>query len=295
MKKLIGLVGAVLVVLWVISEVSYIVRETEQVLILEFGKALKVVSDPGLYFKIPFVQTTTYLDKRVLDYDAQAQEVPTQDQKQLIVDAFARYRIVDPLHFFQTVQSEVGMQARLDSLINAALRAVLGDVPLSKVLTPERSNLMELFTQQVAKESKGFGIEVIDVRIKRIDLPKENSEAIFRRMSTQREQEARKIRAEGEKESRTLRAEADRRQRVIIAEAQKKGEILRGEGDSLAQNIYNHAYGQDIEFFDFWRSMQALEKGIKSESTTYVGPAQGDFFRYFFDTTYQTPSNAIIK
>ncbi|MEM7071233.1 MAG: protease modulator HflC [Pseudomonadota bacterium] len=291
MKKLIGLGGVLLFAVWLISEVSYIVRETEQVLVLEFGKALKVVSEPGLHFKIPFVQTSNYLDKRILDYDARAQEVPTKDQKQLIVDAFARYRIVDPLVFFQTVQSEIGMQTRLDSLINAALRAVLGEVTLATVLTPERSQLMALFTKQVSQESSEFGIEVIDVRIKRIDLPKENSEAIFRRMSTQREQEARKIRAEGDKEARRLRAEADKRRRVMISEAQRTSEILRGEGDQGAQNIYNEAYGRDVDFFDFWRSMQALKKGITSDSTTYVGSPSGDFFRYFFDDDGQDKAN----
>ncbi|MEM7073391.1 MAG: protease modulator HflC [Pseudomonadota bacterium] len=281
-KMIIALAALVVAGLWLVNEIAYTVRETEQVLILQFGKALEVVDTPGLYFKIPFVQTTTYLDKRVLDYDARAQEVPTQDQKQLIVDAFARYRIVDPLNFFQTVQSEAGMQVRLDSLINAALRAVLGDVELAVVLTPKRSELMSLFTERVALEASEFGIEVIDVRIKRIDLPQENSEAIFRRMSTQREQEARKIRAEGGKEARTIRAEADRRKRVIVAEAQRTGEILRGEGDGAAQEIYNAAYGQDAEFFDFWRSMQALRKGVSGQTTTYVGPPQGDFFRFFF-------------
>lgn len=279
-KVLITAVVLAVLAIGILSSV-FIVRETEQVLVLRFGKPQRVISDPGLNFKIPLADTTTFFDDRVLDYDAPSQEIPTRDQKQLIVDAFARYRITDPLQFYQAVRSELGMQQRFNALINSALRDVLGDVSLAVVLTPKRAELMQDFTQLVAGQGTSFGIEVVDVRIKRIDLPRENSQAIFRRMSTQREQEAKLVRAEGEKESRRIRADADKRERVIVSEAKREAEILRGEGDAEAQATYNSAYGRNVEFFDFWRSMQAMQKGLSSDTTTYVGPPDSDFFRFF--------------
>lgn len=278
-----GIALLVLVVIGLISVLStaFTVRETEQALVLQFGEPRRILTEPGLKFKIPFVQDVRIVDRRVLDYDANKREIPTKDQKQVVVDAFARYRIVDPLEFYKTVGSELFLEQRLDSVVDKGLRDVLGEATLAVVMTPKRSDLMNEVTKQVATESQKFGIEVVDVRIKRIDLPEENSQAIFRRMQTQREQEARKFRAEGDKESRRIKAEADKQQRVIVAEAKKKAEILRGTGDAQAQAIYNNAYGKDEEFFDFWRSMQALRKGLGEKSTTYVGPPQGDFFRYF--------------
>ena len=282
-KNLTLMLGGGLVVLFTLFSTAFTIQETEQALVLQFGEPQRVITEPGLHFKIPFIQNVSSFDKRVLDYDATAKEIPTADQKQVVVDAFSRYRIVDPLRFYQTVNNEFRLQQRLDAVIDNSLRDVLGDVQMEVVLTPERADLMGQFTQKVAGQGAEFGIEVIDVRIKRIDLPEENSQAIFRRMQTQREQEARKFRAEGDKESRRIRAEADKQQRVIVAEARKQAEILRGQGDAGAQAIYNQAYGQDEEFFDFWRSMQALQKGLGSETTTWVGPPTGDFFRYFGD------------
>lgn len=276
---------ALLVLAGVVLIISYFtlftVRETENAIVLQFGNPQQIITEPGLKYKIPFVQNVVYFDQRVLGYDANKREIPTDDQKQVVVDAFARYKIVDPLQFFITVGNQTFLQQRLDSVVDKGLRDVLGAVTLEVVMTPERARLMEDVTRRVASESKKFGIEVVDVRIKRIDLPEENSQAIFRRMQTQREQEARKFRAEGDKESRRIRAEADKQQRVIVAEARKKAEILRGTGDAEAQAIYNDAYGKDEAFFDFWRSMQALRKGLGEKSTTYVGPPKGDFFRYF--------------
>ncbi len=260
---------------------AFSVRETEQALVLQFGEPRAVITEPGLNFKIPFIQNIRFFDKRVLDFDAPAMEIPTSDQKQVVVDAFARYRIVDPLKFYQTSNTELQMQSRLSSIMNQALRNEFGSVSLDVVMTPKRAELMRKFTGRVASLSKGFGIDVIDVRIKRIDLPVENSQAIFRRMQTQREQEARKFRAEGDKESRRIKADADKNQRVIVANAKKQAEILRGEGEATAQATYNDAYGRDPEFFDFWRSMQAMQKGLNAKSTSYVGATKGEFFRYF--------------
>ncbi|RED54208.1 protease modulator HflC [Aestuariispira insulae] len=259
----------------------FTVRETEQALVFELGKPVEKKVETGLNFKIPFIQEVRYFDKRVLDYDASAKEIPTADQKQVVVDAFTRYRINNPLGFYTAVNNEISLQQRLDAIIDNSLRDVLGDVQLADVLTPKRAQMMRDFTQLVESQATGFGVEVVDVRIKRIDLPEANSQAIYRRMSTEREKEARLFRAEGEKASRRIKADADKQKRIIEAEAAKKAEILRGEGDAQAQAIYNDAYGQDAEFFDFWRSMQALEKGLSSEKTTYVGPPSGEFFRYF--------------
>jgi len=279
-----GIIGLILLLIGAVAwGTLFTVRETEQVLITEFGEPVRVITEPGLHFKVPIIQDLRYFDRRLLDYDAASQEVPTLDQKQLIVNAFARYRIVDALGFFKTVGTEVGMEARLGSIMNTALRGVLGDVPLSTVLTPQRARLMRQITEQANANAKDFGVEVVDVRIKRVDLPEENSQAIFRRMQTQREQEARKIRAEGERDSRRIRAEADKTQRVIVAEARKTGEILRGEGDAEAQKIYNEAYTKDEDFFDFWRSMQAMQRGLPGDTTRYVGPPDSDFFRFFTD------------
>ena len=264
-----------------VSQTLFAVRETEQVLVLQFGDPKRIITTPGLNYKIPFIQQLQVFDNRVLDYDAAPQEVPTVDQKQVVVVAYARYQILDALQFFQTVRSEFGMQQRLDSTLNDALRSILGDVTLATVMTPQRSELMANLTQIVSQNVKNFGIEIVDVRIRRIDLPEENSQAIFRRMQTQRQQEARKIRAEGEKESRTITANADKESRVIIASAKQTAELTRGLGDATAQQIYNESYGQDPDFFDFWRSMQALNKGLTSETTTYIGNPEGDFFRFF--------------
>lgn len=290
-KKSIVALALVVGVLVAAASAAFTVRETEQVLVLRFGEVQRSITEPGLNFKVPFVDTARFFDKRVLDYDATVQEIPTADQKQLVVNAFARYRIVDQLDFYTTVGTEFNMEQRFDALINSALRRVLGEVELSVVLTPERAQMMSEFTRIVADEAKDFGVEVVDVRIKRIDLPAENSKAIFDRMSTQREQEARLVRAEGDKESKRIRAEGDKRKRVIVAEAEREAEILRGQGDAEAQGLYNAAYGRNVEFFDFWRSMQAMQKGLSSDTTTYVGPPDSDFFRFFRDETGAAPES----
>lgn len=263
----------------------YTVRQDEQVLLLQLGEPVDTIQVPGLKFKLPIVQEVVRFDKRVLDFDADTEEVPTRDQKQLVVNAFARYRIVNPLLFYQTVNHEFGMEQRLGNVINANLRAVFGEVELARLMTKERADLMKTIAQRVSEQGKPFGIEVIDVRIKRVDLPEENSQAIFRRMQTQREQEARGIRAEGDAESRRIKAEADKQRTVIVANANKESEILRGEGEGEAQRIYNNAYGRDETFFDFWVSMDAMRQGLTGGTTRYVGPPDNEFFRFFGSAT----------
>jgi membrane protease subunit HflC len=259
----------------------FTVRQDEQALVLQFGEPIRTVTEPGLHFKYPILQNVAKFDKRVLDFDAETEEVPTRDQKQLVVNAFARYRIVEPLLFFQTVNNEFGMRQRLGNVINASLRAVFGEAELARLLTEERAKLIQVIARRVHEQGKSFGIEVIDVRLKRVDLPEENSQAIFRRMQTQREQEARKIRAEGDADSRRIKADADKQRTIIVANANRQSEILRGEGEAEAQRIYNDAYGRDETFFDFWVSMDALRQGLLGENTRYVGPPDNEFFRFF--------------
>ena len=275
----------------VLFSAVFTVHQAEQALVLQFGEVKDVVKAPGLHWKVPFVQNVQRFDKRVLDFDAAAEEVPTSDQKQLVVDAFARYRIVDPLLFFQTVRNTFGMETRLGNIINANLRAVFGENSLATLMTEERAKLMKVISGRVNEQGKPFGIDVIDVRIKRVDLPGENSQAIFRRMQTQREQEARKIRAEGAKDAKRIRADADKQRTIIEANATKLSEILRGVGDAGAQLIYNDAYGRDRAFFDFWVSMEAMKAGLAGETTRYIGPPSGDFFRFFGDMSGAAPGS----
>jgi len=259
----------------------FVIRENEQALILQFGNPQKQVDNAGLNFKTPFIQDVIYFDKRILDYDASAAEIPTLDQKQLVVDAFARYKIIDPLKFYQTVATESIAESQLNNIINSNLRDSFGKQLFTKLMTETRAKLMAEISKKVDTAMRSLGIQVIDVRIKRVDLPEENSQAIFRRMQTQREQEARRIRAEGDRKAREIRADADKQQRVIVAEAKKTSEILRGEGDAVATKLYNDAFGRDRDFFDFYRSLQAMRTGLTGDSTSYVGPPKGEFYRFF--------------
>lgn len=284
--------GAILIAIVVgiiaLYQATFQVYQSDRALVLRLGKPVRLVDEPGLHFKMPFVEDVEQLSKQVLNVDGLQQELLTNDQKRVVVEYFARYRIVNPLLFYQSVRNEDLLEQRLQPIIASQLRRVLGKVEMSRILTKERADLMREITLAVNAEAKnfgadkeGFGIEVLDVRMKRVDLPPQNSQAIFTRMQTQRQQEAALIRAEGEREKLTKQAEAEKQKVVIIANAQKQGQILRGEGDGKATTIYNDAYGQDPKFFDFYRSMQALANSLGGDSTTYVGPASGDFFRYF--------------
>lgn len=264
-----------------LMQAVFTVHQSERALVLQLGEWIRTVDEPGLKFKIPFVQNVQPISKRVLIAETSQEELLTQDQKRVVVDYFARYKIIEPLRFYQSVRTTDMLEQRLKPIITSQLRRVLGGVQLARILTNERADMMREITINVDSEVKRFGITVLDVRMKRVDLPKENSEAIFRRMRTQREQEAALIRAEGDRAARALRAEGQKQQVIIRANARRQAEILRGEGDAKATEIYNQAYGQDPEFFNFYRSMQALSLGLSGETTTYVGPATGDFFRYF--------------
>ena len=259
----------------------FVVHQVQQVLVLQFGDPKRVIKEPGLKFKLPLIQNTVDYDKRILDYDLPVEEIIASDQKRLVVDPFARYKILDPLKFYQTVRNENGIKNRLNSIIIAALRRVVGGVELSSLLTDKRQSIMSDIRDEVNREAQRFGIEVIDVRIRRADLPEANSLAIYDRMKSEREKEAREYRAQGQEASKRIRSIADRDKTVILANASKKGQILKGEGDSQSIKIYANAFKKDPEFFMFYRSMQAYKESLSDESTTMVLSPNSDFFKYF--------------
>ena len=260
----------------------FIVKETHQAIVLQLGEPKKVYKDAGLYFKIPLIQNVHFLDKRVIDIDAPAEEVIALDQKRIIVDAYAKFIIVDPLKFYISVGNERVAQSRLSSIINAKIRGVLGKENLINLISTNRTKLMNQITKDVAEEAKDFGINVIDVRIKRADLPTANSEAIFKRMQTERTREAKEFRAEGFELGQTIKSTADKEATILLAEARKKSQILRGEGDGQRNKIFADAFGRDPEFFSFYRAMQSYEKSLISGSeTSLVLSPDSEFFRYF--------------
>ena len=263
----------------------FTVPQWKQALVLQFGKPVQVITEPGLHFKLPIVQDVALFDRRVLEFDAPKEEIIASDQKRLVVDAFTRYRIVDPLKFFQTVNNEAVVRTRLAAIINASIRQALGSVPLQDIISGERAALMSQIKDIVNGEAVDFGIDVIDVRIKRADLPEENSEAVFRRMQTERERKAKELRAEGAEEAQKIRAISDRDRVIIIAEAKKRAQISRGQGDSEAVRIFANAFGQDVEFFAFYRSMEAYRVALGSDDTTMVLSPDSEFFTYFGSIT----------
>jgi modulator of FtsH protease HflC len=259
----------------------FIVYQTNQALVTQFGNPVRVVTEPGLGFKIPFIQQVEHFERRVLDFDAPSVELVLGDQKRLLVDAFTRYRIADALRFRQAVGSELAFRGRLEPIVFSSLRSVLGEVSLFNVLSEERLGLMNRIRSDVNTVLSRFGVEVVDIRIKRADLPPENSQAVYRRMQTEREREAKELRAQGAELAQRIRARADRERRVLIADAQRQAEILRGEGDAEAVRIFAEAYGADPRFFDFFRSLQAYRTALGDGATSFVLSPDSPFFRYF--------------
>tara|TARA_B100001027_G_C16214061_1_gene306547 strand:- start:73 stop:942 length:870 start_codon:yes stop_codon:yes gene_type:complete len=283
-KKITILIAILIFFTIVIYNSLFFVEQRVQTLVLQFGEPIRVIQDPGLNFKIPLAQNIVRFDKRILLFDNQAEEIIAADKKRLIVDAFVRYKIVDPLKFYQTVRYEAALNNRLGSVVNNSLRAVLGRVPLKAVISDKRELLMEEVTGLVANRAGQFGISIEEVRIKKADLPSENSEAIYRRMQTERQQEAAQIRAVGEEKSRVIKAEAEKNKTVLLAEAQRDGEILRGEGDAKKNKILGKAFSKDPNFFAFYRAMQAYSRALTEGDTTMVLSPKGDFFEFFGDT-----------
>jgi membrane protease subunit HflC len=275
-----GIIAAI--VLFVGASAFFTVHQAQQALVLQFGEPRRIIQEAGLHLKRPLVENVIVFDKRLLDFDADAQEVIMLDQRRLVVDAFARYRIVDPLLFYQTVGTEAAMRARLSAIVNASLRNVLGSVPFSAVLSNRRSELMRQISDLVVAEAKAFGVAVQDVRIMRADLHPDNSPAIYARMQTEREREARQERAQGAETAQRIRAEAERDRTVIIAEAQRQAQVLRGQGDADATAIFAGAFNRDPQFYSFYRSLQAYRQAI-AEGTTLVMTPEAEFFRFFRD------------
>ena len=280
-RILIGLGVLVALTVFLLASALFTVHQTRQALVLQFGNPVRVIEQPGLNIKVPFIQQVEYFERRVLDFDAGSVELVLGDQRRLVVDAFARYRIVDPLRFRQSVGSEVAFRGRLEPITFSALRSVLGEVSLFTILSEERARLMNRIAAEANRALQQFGVEVIDVRIKRADLPQENQEAIFLRMQTEREREARELRAQGEEIAQRIRARADRERRVLIAEAQRESEQIRGRGDAIAIATFAEAFGQDPAFFGFYRSMQAYRSALADEATSFVLSPDSDFFRFF--------------
>lgn len=285
-----GLGLAILAVIGLVVYLSlFVVQQTEQALVLRFGEPVRVILSPGLFAKLPLVDNVEILEKRILDLDSPPLEIIASDQKRLVVDAFGRYRIVDPLRFFQSVGTIAVADQRLSVLLNSAVRQVLGEATFESVVRDERSDLMSRIKARFNRESQSLGVEVVDVRIRRADLPEANSQAIYQRMQTERQREATEIRAQGEQAARRIRAEADRSATVIVAEANRESEQLRGDGDAARTAIFAEAYGANPEFFDFFRSMQAYQAGLRPDATRMLISPNSEFFRYFNDATGAAP------
>ena len=273
----------IIIAIFVISFFSiFIVKEVNQAIVLQFGDPKRIILKPGLNFKIPFIQNVVFLDKRILNLDTPPEEVIASDQKRLIVDAFARFQIVDPLKFYISVGNERVARSRLSTIINSRIRNVLGQQELQTLLSKDRTKQMTLIQEGVNTEAENFGIKIVDVRIKRADLPQANSEAIYRRMQTEREREAKEFRARGAEMAVTITSTADKEVTVILANANKASEIMKGEGDGLRNKIFAEAFGRDPEFFAFYRSMQAYETAlIGGETSLIMSPEDSEFFKFF--------------
>ena len=279
MKKIILLLIGVIAATAFFS--IFIVKEVNQAIVLQFGDPKRIITKPGLNFKLPFIQNVVFLDKRILNLDAPPEEVIASDQKRLIVDAFARFQIVDPLKFYISVGIERVARSRLSTIINSRIRSVLGTQRLQTLLSEDRNKQMALIQDGVNKEAENFGIKIVDVRIKRADLPQANSDAIYRRMQTEREREAKEFRAKGAEMAVTITSTADKEVTVILAEAEKKSEIMKGEGDGQRNKIFADAFGKDADFFAFYRAMQAYERALIGGETSLIMSPDSEFFKFF--------------
>ena len=275
----------ILPLIFVIGLVVYLslftVKEINQAIVLQFGDPKKIITTAGLQYKLPFIQNVVYLDRRILSLDPPPAEVIASDQKRLIVDAYARFKIIDPLKFYISVGDERVARSRLATIINSRIRSVLGKQSLATLLSEERSTQMSIIQEGVNVEAEKFGITIIDVRIKRADLPQANSEAIYKRMQTEREREAKEFRARGAEMAVTITSTADRKVTVILANAEKQSEIMKGEGDGIRNKIFADAFGQDPDFFSFYRAMQAYETALIGGDTTLILSPDSDFFKFF--------------
>jgi membrane protease subunit HflC len=279
-----GVIAIVVIAVLIVAYSSlFTIYQTQQALVLRLGNPQAPITEPGLHLKAPFIDTVVYIDRRILDLEAPAQEVIASDQKRLVVDAFARYRIKDPLRFYQTLGSIQGANSQLAILLNSALRRTLGEATFIHVVRDQRAELMSRIRELVDREATSYGIQVVDVRIRRADLPEQNSQAVYQRMQTERQREAAEFRAQGAQRSQEIRSRADREVTVLVAEATSQSEQIRGEGDATRNQIFADAFNKDADFFAFYRSMQAYEASLKSGDTRLLLKPDTNFFRYFND------------
>ncbi len=268
-------------ILILVLSATYIVYQSEQAIVLQFGEPIRVVREPGLKFKVPFVQNVVFYDARLLNLDPPAQEVVLNDKKRLDVDSFTRYKIIDPLKFYQTVRTENQARSKLAEIVNSSLRKVLGRITLTELLSEQRTQIMSDISNTVKKDAEAIGVSVADVRIRRADLPREVMQAINDRMKTERQRDAKEFRAKGQQQAQNIRATADKEATIIIAEAEKNAQITRGEGDQEAVRLWNRTVGQDVEFYDFYRSLDAYRKSLSDSETSLVLSPDSDFFKFF--------------
>ncbi len=289
MSKYFGVAAVTLLVLVIVgwNTATFKVDQTEQAIVLRVGQIQDVIREPGLYFKMPFVDEVVPYDKRILDLDPAPVKQLLTDQKTIEVDAYARYRIIDPLVFFQRVRNYRTLQDRFSKVVRAALQRVIANVNLNGLLSDKREDIMDQIRAEVQRQGQSFGIEIVDVRIGRTDLPPEISQNVYNRMSTDQQRKAKETRALGQEQAKIIVAKADRERTVLLAEAKRQSEILRGEGEGKRHQILGEAYGQDPEFFDFYKSMQAYEASLGGDSTTMVLTPDSDFFRFFGQETAQ--------
>ncbi|QUS39014.1 protease modulator HflC [Tardiphaga alba] len=278
-----GIVALIVILVLVILGFGslYTVQQTQQALVVRLGEPIRVVTDPGLNFKVPFIDSVITIDKRILDLENPAQEVIANDQRRLVVDAFARYRIKNALRFYQSIGTIQAANIQLTTLLNAAMRRVLGEVNFLQIVRDDREGLMNKIRDQLDREADGYGIQVIDVRIRRADLPDANSQAVYQRMQTERQREAAEFRAQGGQKAQEIRSKADREATVIIADANGQAESIRGSGDGERNRLFAEAYNKDADFFAFYRSMTAYENGLKQGDTRYLLRPDSEFFRFF--------------
>lgn len=267
------------------SSALFTVSQTEQAMVMQFGNPKRVIRDPGLNIKLPFIQNVVYFDNRILDLDPPAGQVILSDQKRINVDAFARYQITDPLRFFQALRTEAAFRDQVGRILNSSVRNSMARNSLSELLSEKRVDIMGEIKKRLAAETRDYGIEIVDVRIGRTDLPPEISQNVYNRMRSERVKEANQLRADGGKAKLTIESQADRKKTVIIAEAQRQSQILRGEGEAERNRILGDAYGQDPEFFAFFRSMTAYRSSLAGGDTNLVLSPDNDFFRFFGDQT----------
>ena len=277
LKSALLLAAVVLVLLY---NAFFVVDQTKQALVLQLGKPIRVVDEPGLSMKIPFLQQTIFFERRLLHYDAAPAEIITEDKKNLVIDNYSKWRIVDPLKFYQSVRTEAGAQARLDDIIYSELRVELGKETLNDIVSKVRERIMKAVTAESNKAAGAYGIEVLDVRIKAADLPHENEIHVYTRMQAERQRQAKRYRSEGEQRAMEIRSQSDRERTVIISEAYKKTEQIKGAGEQAAIKIYADAFGRDPDFYDFYRSLQAYQKALEKGSTMVL-EKNGDFLKYF--------------